>query len=81
LENECQDLVEEPATAETKGETAHSLRAGDVGAPSTPRSVVPTDQKRRNGSTPEATWNGGRNVTCLLKARIVKPAEMAVARE
>jgi hypothetical protein len=52
LENECQDLVEGPATAEVKEETAHSLRAGDVGAPATPRCVVPTDQKRRNGGTP-----------------------------
>jgi hypothetical protein len=32
LKNEWQDLVEEPAAAQAKEETAHSLRDGDVGA-------------------------------------------------
>jgi hypothetical protein len=44
--------VEEPATAETKEETAHSLRARDVEVPATVRSIAHTDQKRRNGGMP-----------------------------
>jgi hypothetical protein len=32
LENKCQNIVEEPAPSETKRETAHGVRAMDVGA-------------------------------------------------
>jgi hypothetical protein len=31
-EDECKDIVEEPATAQANEETAHSLRAREVGA-------------------------------------------------
>jgi hypothetical protein len=31
-ENECKDIVDEPATAQAKEETAHSLTAREVGA-------------------------------------------------
>jgi hypothetical protein len=39
-ENECKDIVEEPATAQAKEETAHSLRAREVGAPTTQRTFA-----------------------------------------
>jgi hypothetical protein len=44
-ENECQDIVEGLASSETKDETAHRVRAGDVGALATLGSFVPTDWK------------------------------------
>jgi hypothetical protein len=52
LKNECQNIVEELATAEMKEETVHSLRARDIEMPATVRSFVCTDQERRNGGTP-----------------------------
>jgi hypothetical protein len=45
--NEYQNIVEEPATTKTKEETAHTLRAKDVGAPATLRSFVRTDWRRK----------------------------------
>jgi hypothetical protein len=51
--NVCQDIVEEPATAQAEEETAHGLRARDVGAPATLRSFADTDRKGRNDSKPE----------------------------
>jgi hypothetical protein len=45
---ECQDIVEELATAQEKEETAHSVRDGDVGAQAILGSFA-FSQKRRNG--------------------------------
>jgi hypothetical protein len=41
--NECQDTVEEPATAKAKEETTSCLRTRDVGALTTLRSMTCTD--------------------------------------
>jgi hypothetical protein len=46
LENEYQDIVEGSAPTDMK-ETAHRVRAGDVSAPATLGSFVPTDRKSR----------------------------------
>jgi hypothetical protein len=46
LKNECQDVVEWSAPSETKEETAHRVRAGDVGALAT-LGGLPTPTKRR----------------------------------
>jgi hypothetical protein len=46
LKNKLQDIVEEPATIQVKEETAHSLRASDVGALVTVGSSARTDQKK-----------------------------------
>jgi hypothetical protein len=51
--NECQNIVEEPATAQTKEETTHSLRARGVGAPTTLGSFAPTNRKRNDGEPKE----------------------------
>jgi hypothetical protein len=50
--DECQYMWGEPATAQAKEETAHSLRARDVGAPVILGSFARTDRKRRNGGNP-----------------------------
>jgi hypothetical protein len=49
--NECRNIVKESATAQTKEETAHSLRARDVGALANLGSVARKDWKRRNGGS------------------------------
>jgi hypothetical protein len=46
LENECQNIVEGLAPSETKEETAHRVRTGDVGAPATLGSL-PSPTERR----------------------------------
>jgi uncharacterized cupin superfamily protein len=45
-ENECQDILEGSAPSETKEESAHRVRAGDVGATTTLGSFACTEQKR-----------------------------------
>jgi hypothetical protein len=52
--NECQDIVEELATAQAEEETAHGLRARDVRAPATLRGFAHTNQKGRNDGKPVA---------------------------
>jgi hypothetical protein len=47
LENERQGIVKGSAPSETKEETAHRVRAGDVGALATLGSFDPTDRKSR----------------------------------
>jgi hypothetical protein len=44
--NECQNILEEPATTQTKEEIAHSLGAMYVGALTTLRTFACTDQKK-----------------------------------
>jgi hypothetical protein len=39
--------VKKPATFQTKEETTDNLRAGDVGGPSTLKSYVPTNRKKK----------------------------------
>jgi hypothetical protein len=53
LKSECQDIVEQPVTSHAKEETAHSLRARDVGEPTNLGNFVRTERKRRNGGKPE----------------------------
>lgn len=43
MEYECQDTVEESVPSEMKEETAHGVRAGDVGALATLRNFARTD--------------------------------------
>jgi hypothetical protein len=47
LKNECQDIVEELATARVKEETTHSWNVRDVGAGATLGSFACTDRKIR----------------------------------
>jgi hypothetical protein len=44
--NKCQNIVEEPATAQTKEEIEHNLRAMDVGALITLGTFAHTDRKK-----------------------------------
>jgi hypothetical protein len=50
--NVCQDIVEEPTTAQAKEGTTHNWRARDVGASDTLGNFARTARKRRNGDKP-----------------------------
>jgi hypothetical protein len=47
LQNEGLGIVEGSVPPEMEKETAHKIRAGDVGAPATLGSIAPTDWKNR----------------------------------
>jgi hypothetical protein len=52
LKNLLQDIVEEPTTAQMEEETAHNLRAIDVGILAILQKFVCTDGKGRNYGKP-----------------------------
>jgi hypothetical protein len=52
LKNECQNIVEEPATTQVKEMTMHSWNVRDVGAVATLGNLAHIYWKRRNGGMP-----------------------------
>jgi hypothetical protein len=64
VENGRKDIVEQPATDETKQETAHSLRARDVGASTTVGTFAGSPQERKKMVY---TWSGWR----FIRERLV----------